>query len=122
MVMGTFCNISSPADVQRLASLVKAQMGHVDLWINCAGYSGSFREFTNTRVETMSEVSVELVFSIETFSMKFQMRMMLNFIFQTASLLLNLYSGCKNQSFGITPLHSQCHQDYERSAPRRAYF
>lgn len=36
-------------------------MGHVDLWINCAGYSGSFREFTDTPVKTMTEVRVHFL-------------------------------------------------------------
>ncbi len=37
------CNISSPNGVARLATLAQREMGTVDVWINNAGYSGTFQ-------------------------------------------------------------------------------
>jgi NAD(P)-dependent dehydrogenase (short-subunit alcohol dehydrogenase family) len=36
-------DVSSPASVARLASLAKDHLGGIDVWINNAGYSGSFQ-------------------------------------------------------------------------------
>lgn len=36
-------DVSSPASIARLASLAKDHLGGVDVWINNAGYSGSFQ-------------------------------------------------------------------------------
>ena len=40
---GVEVDVSSPASVARLASLAKDHLGGVDVWINNAGYSGSFQ-------------------------------------------------------------------------------
>lgn len=37
------CNVSSANSVARLASLAQREMGTVDVWINNAGYSGTFQ-------------------------------------------------------------------------------
>ena len=42
-VDGTECDVSSPASVARLVASAKAKLGRVDVWINNAGYSGSFQ-------------------------------------------------------------------------------
>ena len=36
-------DVSSPASIARLASLAKDHLGGIDVWINNAGYSGSFQ-------------------------------------------------------------------------------
>lgn len=56
MVLGTECDVSSPAGVARLTSLAKSQLGQVDVWVNCAGYSGSFQSFTDMSEPSMSQV------------------------------------------------------------------
>lgn len=43
---GIDCDVSSPASVQRLADGAASQMGSIDVWINNAGYSGSFQVFS----------------------------------------------------------------------------
>lgn len=40
---GTDCNVSSSASVARLAAYAKSKLGRIDVWINNAGYSGSFQ-------------------------------------------------------------------------------
>ncbi len=42
-VDGTDCHVSSSASVARLASYAKSKLGRIDVWINNAGYSGSFQ-------------------------------------------------------------------------------
>ena len=42
-VDGTECDVSSSASVARLAAYAKSKLGCVDVWINNAGYSGSFQ-------------------------------------------------------------------------------
>jgi NAD(P)-dependent dehydrogenase (short-subunit alcohol dehydrogenase family) len=42
-VGGVDCEVSSPASVQRLADAAVSQMGSVDVWINNAGYSGTYQ-------------------------------------------------------------------------------
>ena len=42
-VSGTDCDISSSASVARLAAYAKSRLGRIDVWINNAGYSGSFQ-------------------------------------------------------------------------------
>lgn len=36
-------DVSSPGSIARLASLAKDHLGGVDVWVNNAGYSGSFQ-------------------------------------------------------------------------------
>lgn len=43
IVSGTDCDVSSSASVARLASYAKSKLGRIDVWINNAGYSGSFQ-------------------------------------------------------------------------------
>lgn len=42
-VEGTDCDVSNPASVVRLVSHAQAKLGRIDVWINNAGYSGSFQ-------------------------------------------------------------------------------
>lgn len=63
---GIDCDVSSPASVQRLADGAASQMGSIDVWINNAGFSGSFQVFIPCSVfldmnppELMSFVYVE---------------------------------------------------------------
>jgi NAD(P)-dependent dehydrogenase (short-subunit alcohol dehydrogenase family) len=41
-------DVSSPASIARLASLAKDHLGGIDVWINNAGYSGSFQVCVQT--------------------------------------------------------------------------
>ena len=43
IVDGTDCDVSSSARVARLAGYAKSKLGRIDVWINNAGYSGSFQ-------------------------------------------------------------------------------
>lgn len=43
VIEGTDCDVSSPASVARLMSYAQAKFGRIDVWINNAGYSGSFQ-------------------------------------------------------------------------------
>jgi len=40
---GVEVDVSSPASIARLASMANDHLGGVDVWINNAGYSGSFQ-------------------------------------------------------------------------------
>ena len=40
---GVDCEVASPASVQRLVDAALSQMGSIDVWVNNAGYSGSFQ-------------------------------------------------------------------------------
>ena len=42
-VEGTDCDVSNPASVARLVTYAQAKLGRIDVWINNAGYSGSFQ-------------------------------------------------------------------------------
>ena len=42
-VHGTDCDVSNSASVSRLAAYAKSRLGRIDVWINNAGYSGSFQ-------------------------------------------------------------------------------
>jgi len=42
-VHGVACDVSSPGSVARLGSVAGRILGRVDVWINNAGYSGSFQ-------------------------------------------------------------------------------
>ena len=42
-VGGVNCDVSSPASVQRLADAAASQMGRIDVWVNNAGYSGTYQ-------------------------------------------------------------------------------
>lgn len=60
MVMGTDCDVSSPGNAARLASVASNTLGSVDIWVNCAGYSGSFTEFSSMSAETISKVRTKV--------------------------------------------------------------
>lgn len=47
-VYGTDCDVSSSASVARLAAYAKSRLGRIDVWINNAGYSGSFQVLAGT--------------------------------------------------------------------------
>ncbi|EIE27680.1 NAD(P)-binding protein, partial [Coccomyxa subellipsoidea C-169] len=53
---GIDCDVSSPASVQRLVDGAASQMGSIDVWINNAGYSGTFQSFIEARPEQIQEV------------------------------------------------------------------
>ena len=48
VISGTDCDVSNSASVARLASYAKSRLGRVDVWINNAGYSGSFQVWHTT--------------------------------------------------------------------------
>lgn len=60
MVMGTDCDVSSPGNAARLASIASNTLGSVDIWVNCAGYSGSFTAFSSMSAETIAKVGTQL--------------------------------------------------------------
>ncbi|KAL3130994.1 hypothetical protein ABBQ38_000318 [Trebouxia sp. C0009 RCD-2024] len=53
---GTDCNVSSSASVARLAAYAKSKLGRIDVWINNAGYSGSFQAFVDSSPEQLQQV------------------------------------------------------------------
>lgn len=55
-VAGIDCDVSNSADVSRLAFSAQFQLGRIDLWINCAGCSGSFRPFFQLSDEQITQV------------------------------------------------------------------
>lgn len=55
-VDGTECDVSSPASVARLVASAKAKLGRVDVWINNAGYSGSFQAFSDASPAQLQQV------------------------------------------------------------------
>ncbi|KAK9829190.1 hypothetical protein WJX72_004398 [[Myrmecia] bisecta] len=55
-VSGIACEVSDPDSVVRLASAARLQMGSVDVWINNAGYSGSFQAFLDATPEQITRV------------------------------------------------------------------
>lgn len=55
-VFGIDCDVSSEASVARLADFAASQMGRVDVWINNAGYSGSYKPFLELSPSAMSQV------------------------------------------------------------------
>jgi NAD(P)-dependent dehydrogenase (short-subunit alcohol dehydrogenase family) len=60
-VVGLVCDVSSPASVARLAKAARLRLGVVDLWINNAGYSGSFQVWScKTRPPPPFDLSVRL--------------------------------------------------------------
>ena len=64
-VFGIDCDVSSEASVARLADFAASQMGRVDVWINNAGYSGSYKPFLELSPSAMSQVvSTNLVGSL----------------------------------------------------------
>ena len=42
-ISGVDCEVASPASVQRLVDAAASRMGSVEVWVNNAGYSGSFQ-------------------------------------------------------------------------------
>ena len=42
-VHGIDCDVSNSASVSRLTAYAKSKLGCIDVWINNAGYSGSFQ-------------------------------------------------------------------------------
>ena len=64
-VFGIDCDVSSEASVSRLADFAASQMGRVDVWINNAGYSGSYKPFVELSPSAISQVvSTNLVGSL----------------------------------------------------------
>ena len=56
-VLGLSCDISRLRDVEDLAETAQRELGgHVDIWINNAGYSGSFKPFMESDVDTIESV------------------------------------------------------------------
>jgi chlorophyll(ide) b reductase len=55
-VLGMDCDVSSPASVAHLAATAEATLGRVDVWINNAGYSGSFQAFMDATPEQLQQV------------------------------------------------------------------
>lgn len=56
-LMGVDCNVSSPGNVHRLADAARSALGTVDVWINNAGYSGSF-QVTGAQLQSVSTLSL----------------------------------------------------------------
>lgn len=56
VVYGVSCDVASQSSVARLASMARSLFGHVDVWINNAAYSGSFKSFTDFSDQQMGEV------------------------------------------------------------------
>lgn len=56
VVEGIDCDVSNPARVARLASYAKSKLGRIDVWINNAGYSGSFQTFLDSSPEQLQQV------------------------------------------------------------------
>eukprot|EP00884_Botryococcus_braunii_P018479 jgi/Botrbrau1/5314/Bobra.0391s0026.1 len=55
-VSGLNCEVTSPASVERLADAAQSQMGQIDVWINNAGCSGSFKSFLDAEPEQIQTV------------------------------------------------------------------
>jgi NAD(P)-dependent dehydrogenase (short-subunit alcohol dehydrogenase family) len=60
---GIDCDVSSPASVQRLADGAASQMGSIDVWINNAGYSGSFQVFSCSACHPLHNMPCHRVFA-----------------------------------------------------------
>ena len=56
-INGLDCDVSDAASVDRLASGAVASMGGIDVWINNAGYSGSFKSFVDMESQQLEKVS-----------------------------------------------------------------
>ena len=56
VVYGVSCEVTSQASVARLASMSQSLLGHVDIWINNAAYSGTFKSFTDFSNQQLGEV------------------------------------------------------------------
>ncbi len=59
-VGGIDCDVSSPASVQRLADGAASQMGSIDVWINNAGFSGSFQVLAPSSIFLEHTLSAKL--------------------------------------------------------------
>eukprot|EP00891_Asterochloris_glomerata_P001477 jgi/Astpho2/1477/Aster-05363 len=55
-IFGQQCDVTSPAGVAYLTAYAESVLGTVDVWINNAGYSGSFQSFTDARPEQLQRV------------------------------------------------------------------
>jgi chlorophyll(ide) b reductase len=56
-IFGVSCDISRLGDVEALTEAARRDLGgRVDCWINNAGYSGSFKPFMNSDVDTIESV------------------------------------------------------------------
>jgi NAD(P)-dependent dehydrogenase (short-subunit alcohol dehydrogenase family) len=55
-VGGVDCEVSSPASVQRLADAAVSQMGAIDVWINNAGYSGTYQVCSRGYTTTLTPI------------------------------------------------------------------
>ncbi len=64
-IYGIDCDVSSEASVARLADFAISQLGRVDVWINNAGYSGSYKSFLDLSPSAISQVvSTNLIGSL----------------------------------------------------------
>ncbi|KAK9861307.1 hypothetical protein WJX84_010189 [Apatococcus fuscideae] len=50
------CNVGSVNSVARLAAMAQREMGTVDVWVNNAGYSGTFQNFLDATPEQLTQV------------------------------------------------------------------
>jgi len=60
-VHGVACEVTSPSSVARLASASAALLGRVDVWVNNAAYSGSFKpfdEFTDAQLGAVTRTNL----------------------------------------------------------------
>ncbi|PRW56950.1 putative chlorophyll(ide) b reductase chloroplastic isoform A [Chlorella sorokiniana] len=56
-VTGVACDVSDPASVERLVGEAAAVLGGgIDVWVNNAGYSGSFQSLVNQPAESIAQV------------------------------------------------------------------
>ncbi len=55
-IIGTVCDVSDPTSVAHLAKEAAETLGIVDLWVNNAGYSGSFKPFIEQSDEAIEQV------------------------------------------------------------------
>ena len=50
------CDVASPTEVARLVRAAQASLGRIDVFINNAGYSGSFQSFVDQPAEVVDRV------------------------------------------------------------------
>lgn len=55
-IVGIACDVSDSVSVARLAESAASQLGIIDVWINNAGYSGSFKPFIQQSDEAIQQV------------------------------------------------------------------
>ena len=55
-VIGVVCDVADAASVQSAAAAAVAHLGSIDVWVNNAGYSGSFKPFIEQSHEVIEQV------------------------------------------------------------------